>query len=274
NRYYEPPTGRFATTDPLMYYAAYNLYLGLQSTPTMFADPLGMASEVTDDAGRTCCDDELLPVFLFTNRGHAWLGIPTGTAETEDGQKHLLLTPIGFWPNPEVRRPGGPLEAIFGTAGGVFPEINYDSDGNPAPLEYTEAMLYQACPETVAALVDDINKDIASPPRWSGANHCGSWATDKLAAAGFTTFTTWDSPDQISDQIQDVIKHGGGAAGTSNVAVNGPGVDAVISSYSVDTRNTSAGSGAQSSGIVSGTSQSSAARTSQSSQSSSPRSSF
>jgi len=174
-RYYDPTTGRWPSRDPIGEKGGINLYGMVGNDSVNLVDLLGLedccgnprrpGKEVTDDAGRKCCKDEIKTVEIrvrartaYTDTGHAYI--------------HTQNHDRGFYPG----------NSIWGGTGRVFTEAD-NSEYNPE-----NSYSYRACPESVQKLdngitgTDDTNYNFTN----TGGRNCAGWACQQIRNAGFT----------------------------------------------------------------------------------------
>jgi hypothetical protein len=181
--------GRWPSRDPIEERGGSNLYGFVGADPINSFDILGLeeseeedcckgqkgVKEVTDDAGRKCCETEIetieirvKPMFTngWTDVGHVFIQTPNRTR--------------GFYPNtsnPWYQGARGPGEVI-------------DDSGNIADSDDRNSYKYDACPESVKKLDDEIGDprgtglyDLLNG--FGGVNFAG-WACQQVEDAGFT----------------------------------------------------------------------------------------
>ena len=174
-RYYDPATGRWPSRDPIEERGGVNLYGMVGNDPVNLVDLLGLedccgnprrsGKEVTDDAGRKCCKDEIKTVEIrvrarksYTDTGHAYI--------------HTQNHDRGFYRG----------NSIWGGTGNVYTEAD-NSEYNPE-----NSYPYSACPESVQKLdngitgTDDTNYNFTN----TGGRNCAGWACQQIRNAGFT----------------------------------------------------------------------------------------
>ena len=127
------------------------------SLPVCMVGPCpGNTQRQYDDAGKSCCPQEMQPVYLHT--------------DTSFRKRHSFIeTPnraVGFYPGSYVLN--GKMQDDSGTT-------------------YHDSRSFKACPESIKALEESINSHqsgIFTPWNFPG-NNCTSWACGRLADGGF-----------------------------------------------------------------------------------------
>jgi len=187
-RAYDPNLQRWLNRDPIQEAGGINLYTFVSNNAVDGIDPFGFSdinappsrascpinpcrgnrTKVRDDAGESCCAEQMLTVTLwnytppFPQIPHTFLQTPLGT--------------FGFYPafNEWPLAPGA-----------VRNDVRHPRSGTGQP--------YRACPKTVKRLDDSITEhqggwwgDWYAVQNPYGAYNCTGWACARLADAGLT----------------------------------------------------------------------------------------
>jgi len=206
-RYYDPITGRWPSRDPIGERGGENLYAFVGNRPTNTFDILGLeeskedcckgkkgVKEVTDDAGRKCCEDEIQTVELRVER------------------RNLLEGNVGhaFVQTPNIARGYYPDPGFWGHA---FHGPGRVQDNAGDPYHDSNTYKYEACPESVKKLEEELGE-----PRQvgtydylnvRGGRNCTGWACQQLEDSGFTA--PWDpTTNSLAPNSSSGLEYGPG----------------------------------------------------------------
>jgi RHS repeat-associated protein len=206
-RYYDPTTGRWPSRDPIGERGGENLYAFVGNRPTNTFDILGLeeskedcckgkkgVKEVTDDAGRKCCEDEIQTVELRVER------------------RNLLEGNVGhaFVQTPNIARGYYPDPGFWGHA---FHGPGRVQDNAGDPYHDSNTYKYEACPESVKKLEEELGE-----PRQvgtydylnvRGGRNCTGWACQQLEDSGFTA--PWDpTTNSLAPNSSSGLEYGPG----------------------------------------------------------------
>ena len=173
-RYYDPITGSWPSRDPIEEEGGVNLYGFVGNNGVNWIDLLGLedccgnprrpGKEVTDDAGRKCCEGEIKTIEIrvkarkaYTDSGHAYIHTPNHDR--------------GFYAG----------DSIWWGTGRVFTEAD-NVEYNPE-----NSYSYRACPDSVKKLDNEITENDKTNYNFTNTagRNCAGWACQKIKNAGF-----------------------------------------------------------------------------------------
>ena len=173
-RFYDPITGSWPSRDPIEERGGLNLYGFVGNDGVNWIDLLGLedccgnprrpGKEVTDDAGRKCCEGEIKTIEIrvkarkvYTDSGHAYIHTPNHDR--------------GFYAG----------DSIWWGTGRVFTEAD-NVEYNPE-----NSYSYRACPDSVKKLDNEITENDKTNYNFTNTagRNCAGWACQKIKNAGF-----------------------------------------------------------------------------------------
>lgn len=191
-RNYDSVMGRWLERDPIYENGGYNVYSYLNNSSLGKIDILGLkdckAPEVKDDAGRCCCKDKMQNIYkhavLPMTKGH-FVGHEFIECPGTNGEPPMVR---GKYPKKNCNN-------IHGKG-----EIRDDQSllDEYKNLNKLESKRYRACPETVDAVREEMERDQKRGEKGKlkydvAADSCTHWTNDILTEAGF--------PHEVSPSI-------------------------------------------------------------------------
>ena len=190
-RHYNAMNGLWLSRDASEEVTGVNLYGFTRNNPIMLFDILGLLDdkcckdgklykEITDDAGRRCCEYELKDIaiqvephgnYLQGEVGHAWIQTPN--------------IQLGFYPDSWHR-------GILGAGDGIVQDENslqFSEERKHRP-DPRNSYTYKACPESIKSLEKNMSLSKQNPPEYSlyndgDARNCCGWACEIVEKSGF-----------------------------------------------------------------------------------------